>query len=81
MYRLKSINARLKEEWRGAVEGPSSTSYEGETFRLHVIFPANYQFEPPTVTFKFKVYHCNIHVYSNILSKDRFSSCTVGILF
>ena len=59
-----TICACLKEnnlfEWEAAIQGPPGTPYEGGTFILDLIFPARYPFMPPKVTFKTKIYHCNI---------------------
>ena len=61
---LSSIGACLKEdnlfEWEASIQGPPGTPYEGGTFILDFIFPARYPFEPPKVTFRTKIYHCNI---------------------
>ena len=62
---LSTIGACLKEdnlfEWEASILGPSGTPYEGGTFILDLIFPASYPFKPPMVTFKTKIYHCNIN--------------------
>ena len=59
------ISAHLKEdnlfEWEASIQGPPGTPYEGGTFILDLIFPASYPFKPPMVTFKTKIYHCNIN--------------------
>ena len=59
------ISAHLKEdnlfEWEASIQGPPGTPYEGGTFILDLSIPARYPFEPPKVTFKTKIYHCNIN--------------------
>ncbi len=43
-----------------SVVGPEGTAYAGGLFRLSYVFPQDYPFLPPKVTFKAPVYHCNI---------------------
>ena len=47
-------------EWIATIEGPSGTAYEGGTFYLDIKFGEKYPFKAPKVTFKTKIYHCNI---------------------
>lgn len=34
--------------------------YDKGAFRIEIIFPAEYPFKPPKITFKTKIYHPNI---------------------
>jgi len=47
-------------EWEAFIEGPKDSPFEGGIFHLYLNFPKNYPIKPPTVTFKTKIYHCNI---------------------
>lgn len=38
-------------EWRGYVKGPPSTPYEDAVYEIRVIYPADYPFKPPQITF------------------------------
>ncbi|XP_063745252.1 ubiquitin-conjugating enzyme E2 L3a [Eleginops maclovinus] len=45
--------------WQGLLV-PDSAPYDKGAFRIELIFPAEYPFKPPKVTFKTKIYHPNI---------------------
>ncbi|XP_059213700.1 ubiquitin-conjugating enzyme E2 L3a [Centropristis striata] len=45
--------------WQGLLV-PESAPYDKGAFRIEVIFPAEYPFKPPKITFKTKIYHPNI---------------------
>ncbi len=48
-------------EWTACIKGPPNTPYEGGKFLLQLKFPASYPFSPPKVTFRTRIYHCNIN--------------------
>ncbi|XP_030292260.1 ubiquitin-conjugating enzyme E2 L3a [Sparus aurata] len=45
--------------WQGIIV-PEFPPYDKGAFRIEIIFPAEYPFKPPKVTFKTKIYHPNI---------------------
>ncbi|KAI3362459.1 hypothetical protein L3Q82_012744 [Scortum barcoo] len=56
-------NIRVDESniccWQGLIV-PDRAPYDKGAFRIEIIFPAEYPFKPPKITFKTKIYHPNI---------------------
>ena len=65
MNPIPNIAAHLKEknlyEWEQTIQGPPNSPYKGGTFLLDMIISEDYPFKTSKVTFRTKVYHCNIN--------------------
>jgi ubiquitin-conjugating enzyme E2 D/E len=52
--------------WRATIIGPTETPYENGMFNLVILFPPDYPFKAPHITFETKVYHPNINANGGI---------------
>lgn len=60
--------------WEATILGPPDTPYEGQSYLLHITFPANYPFRAPHVLFQTKIANRCIgpdgQICLNILKSD-----------
>jgi ubiquitin-conjugating enzyme E2 D/E len=63
-------------EWFSTLLGPANTVYDNGVFYLDIHFSTDYPFKPPKISFKTKIYHCNVNSQGAIcldILKDNWS--------
>uniref|UniRef100_V9L9R9 E2 ubiquitin-conjugating enzyme n=1 Tax=Callorhinchus milii TaxID=7868 RepID=V9L9R9_CALMI len=65
--------------WNGLLI-PENPPYDKGAFKIEIVFPTEYPFKPPRITFKTKIYHPNIdekgQVCLSIISADNWKPAT-----
>lgn len=70
--------------WTATIMGPNDSPYQGGVFFLNILFPTDYPFKPPKITFTTKIYHPNINsaggICLDILNKQWSPALTISKL-
>ena len=56
--------------WKGQINGPVGTPYEGGKFAIDITLPSDYPFVPPKMKFDTKIWHPNISSESGAICLD-----------
>ena len=54
----------------GTLQGPDSTPYDGGTFKIDIVIPDGYPFEPPKMKFVTKIWHPNVSSQTGAICLD-----------
>ncbi|PHJ22023.1 ubiquitin-conjugating enzyme subfamily protein [Cystoisospora suis] len=69
-----SVFARVLDgdihHWEGFLDGPSGTPYEGGKFKLDILIPPDYPYNPPKMKFITKIWHPNISSQTGAICLD-----------
>eukprot|EP00298_Acanthocystis_sp_HF-20_P004995 c15288_g1_i1.p1 GENE.c15288_g1_i1~~c15288_g1_i1.p1 ORF type:complete len:237 (+),score=84.77 c15288_g1_i1:71-712(+) len=64
------INANDTTKWKGIIEGPSGTPYEGGKFVVNITLPEQYPFAPPKMKFETRLWHPNVSSQTGAICLD-----------
>jgi len=71
------LNEKNMLHWNASMLGSSDTLYDGGLFFLDIVFPSDYPFAPPKVTFQTPILHPNINsegvISHQILMRDHWN--------
>jgi len=56
--------------WKGTLDGPESTPYDGGVFEINIEIPADYPYNPPKMKFITKIWHPNISSQTGAICLD-----------
>lgn len=56
--------------WKGYIDGPKDTPYEGGLFQVDIILPPEYPYKPPKMKFDTKIWHPNISSQTGAICLD-----------
>mmetsp|Transcript_11455 Transcript_11455/g.16934 ORF Transcript_11455/g.16934 Transcript_11455/m.16934 type:complete len:85 (-) Transcript_11455:5734-5988(-) len=59
IFKCELANQNNIYEWTVYLKGPGETCYEGGIFKAKLVFPQNYPYEPPSMTFISDFWHPN----------------------
>ena len=56
--------------WKGVIEGPGDTPYDGGKFTIDIVIPANYPYHPPSMKFDTRIWHPNMSSQTGAICLD-----------
>eukprot|EP01067_Filipodium_phascolosomae_P001164 Filipodium_phascolosomae@DN1804_c0_g2_i1.p1 len=70
----KEVSATVVEgdltHWRGYINGPKGTPYEGGHFIINIKIPSDYPYNPPKMKFDTKIWHPNVSSQTGAICLD-----------
>lgn len=68
--------------WQATIFGPEDSPYSGGVFYLDIVFPKDYPFTAPKISFRTKIYHPNVNrggaICLDILRDEWTPALTIG---
>lgn len=69
-----SVHVKMVDDdirhWKGTIEGPMDTCYQGGVFTVDIVIPNDYPFKPPKMKFDTKIWHPNISSVTGAICLD-----------
>ncbi|OMJ75845.1 hypothetical protein SteCoe_24904 [Stentor coeruleus] len=59
-----------KTHWKGIIQGPPDTIYQGGTFIIDIVIPPDYPYKPPKMKFDTRIWHPNISSQTGAICLD-----------
>ncbi|KAM3128442.1 hypothetical protein pb186bvf_019450 [Paramecium bursaria] len=56
--------------WKGFINGPSDSPYEGGFFQIDIVMPQEYPYKPPKMKFDTRIWHPNISSQTGAICLD-----------
>ena len=56
--------------WKGYINGPSDTCYEGGIYQIDIQLPPEYPYKPPKMKFETRIWHPNISSQTGAICLD-----------
>ena len=56
--------------WKGVIQGPADTVYQGGTYIIDIVIPSDYPYKPPKMKFETKIWHPNISSQTGAICLD-----------
>mmetsp|Transcript_13740 Transcript_13740/g.40619 ORF Transcript_13740/g.40619 Transcript_13740/m.40619 type:complete len:164 (+) Transcript_13740:174-665(+) len=67
---ITPYSADSLKTWRAVIRGPVDSPYAGGAFHIDVTIPAQYPLSPPSMKFKTKIFHPNVHFSTGEICLD-----------
>lgn len=65
-----TVNGENIREWTAVIRGPDGSPYENHLFELSILAPSDYPMTAPTIKFRTKCFHPNVHFETGEICLD-----------